>query len=150
MTEITRATSAHEDFIRLVRLLDADLNGRYGQLQAEYDQYNKIEDIGTVVISYADGNPVGCGAFKPFDEETVEIKRMFVQPEYRGKGLAGRMLRELEAWAKKIGFSRSVLETGKKQVEAIGLYEKHGYRRIPNYGQYIDQPNSVCFEKMIP
>ena len=149
MAKIIRATSEHENFIQLVRLLDADLNGRYGQLQAEYDRYNTIESIQTVVISYVDGNPAGCGAFKPFDEETVEIKRMFVKPEHRGKGLAGRMLRELETWAKEMGFSRSVLETGKKQQEAIGLYEKHGYKRIGNYGQYADQPNSVCFKKIL-
>ena len=149
MVTLLRVTGKHHDFIQLVNKLDADLNGRYGDLQTEYDQYNTIDQLATVIVVYHDGLPVACGAMKPFDDDTVEIKRMYVSPENRGLGIAGRILAELENWAAELGFSRSVLETGVKQVEAIGLYQKHGYERIENYGQYRDMPSSVCFAKKV-
>ena len=74
---------------------------------------------------------------------------MFIHSNFRGKGLSKIILRELENWAKELGFSRLVLETGKKQPEAIGLYENAGFKKINNYGQYVDFPNSVCFEKVL-
>ena len=93
--------------------------------------------------------PVGCGCFKKFNNSTVEIKRMFVPLSFRGKGISKKLLIELEQWAKEKGFSGFVLETGKKQHEAIGLYTKLGYQQIENYGQYVDMPNSVCFRKYL-
>jgi GNAT superfamily N-acetyltransferase len=78
---------------------------------------------------------------------TVEIKRMFVRPKQCGKGLASSVLRELESWAQELGYTHAILETGRKQAEAIGLYQKYGYKRIENYGQYQGMANSVCFGK---
>ena len=149
MLSIVRTTSTHNDFRQLTQLLDADLNVRYGTLQAMYDQYNVIESIETVVIAYLDQLPVGCGGIKRYDQTTVELKRMYVRPEHRGKGIAGRLLAELETWARELGFSAVLLETGRKQAEAIGLYTKHGYRQIENYGQYRGVANSVCFRKVL-
>lgn len=149
MFTLQRDTSSNGDFRQLVMLLDQDLNGRYGALQATYDQYNTIELLNTVVVAYVDGQPVACGAFKPYDAATVEIKRMFVRPELRGKGLARQVLRELESWAQELGFSQAVLETGRKQIEAMGLYQKNGYHQIENYGQYRGVENSVCFAKSL-
>jgi Acetyltransferases len=100
-------------------------------------------------VLYVDDLAVACGAFKPFSDDTVEIKRMYTDPQKRKLGLASKTLKELEHWAKTLGYSKCVLETGVKQPEAIALYEKNGYRRVPNYGQYKGVENSVCFEKVI-
>lgn len=149
MIAIIRGTSDHNDFGQLIQLLDNDLNTRYGTLQAMYDQYNVMESTESVVLAYLDQLPVACGGFKVHDDETVEIKRMYVKPAYRGRGIASRILLELESWAIELGYSRSLLETGTKQAEAIGLYQKNGYRQIENYGPYREQPGSVCFEKKL-
>lgn len=147
--KLTRTTSDDEIFRSLVRLLDEDLAVRNGNEHAFYAQYNKVDAIKNVVVGYADDEPVSCGAFKEFDSGVVEIKRMYTKPEYRGRGLAQRLLTELEAWAAELGYTECVLETGKKQPEAIGLYQKSGYQLIPNYGQYEGVENSVCMRKSI-
>lgn len=149
MITLKRTDSANADFVALVKLLDADLKVRDGDDHAFYDQFNKIDHIRNVVVAYDDGNAVGCGAIKPHGEDAMEVKRMFVSPEMRGKGIAAKVLGELELWAKELGYARCVLETGKKQPEAIGLYKKNGYEIIPNYGQYKGVENSICFEKNI-
>ncbi len=133
---IIRTNSQDEQFVALVRLLDADLRIRDGAEHDFYAAYNKIDSIAHVVVAYFEDIAVGCGAIKKFDDVTIEIKRMYVRPEQRGKGIAGEVLRELESWAVELGFNEAVLETGKKQPEAIRLYEKSGYKHIPNYGQY--------------
>lgn len=147
MISIKRTTSDNKDFRELVFQLDGDLNERYGKTQAEYDKYNVIESIDTVVVAYADGNAAGCGCFINYDKETVEIKRMFVKKEMRGKGISKIILEELENWAAEKGCLYSILETGIGQHEAIGLYEKFSYKRIDNYGQYANMPLSVCMKK---
>lgn len=128
-------------------MLDTELNSRYGNLQADYDKYNVIDSIDTVVLGYVDNKLGGCGCFKPFSPDTIEIKRMIVEPEFRGSGLAGAILTELENWAREKGYEKSILETGVKQPEAIRFYCKHGYRTIDNYGQYIGNANSVCMSR---
>ncbi len=148
-TSLKRTTSYNLDFQNLVRLLDADLKLRDGEDHSFYSQFNKIDKIKNAVVCYADDLPVGCGAFKEYDETTVEIKRMFVQPELRGRGIAGTILKELERWAAEINYSSAVLETGKRQPEAIALYQKAGYTIIPNFGQYENVENSVCMKKGI-
>jgi GNAT superfamily N-acetyltransferase len=99
------------------------------------------------VLVYVDGKPVGCGAFKKYDDESVEIKRMFVLPEMRGKQLAAQILQELENWAIDEGYCKAVLETGHKQTEAIRLYTVAGYSLTENYGQYIGMEESICYRK---
>jgi GNAT superfamily N-acetyltransferase len=147
---ILRTDSSHPDFIALVRQLDADLAIRDGDEHAFYAQFNKIDLIRHALVAYnADQVPVACGAIKAFSADTMEVKRMWVEPAFRGKGIASQILNELETWAKELGYKRCVLETGKKQVEAMQLYPKNGYQLIPNYGQYIGIENSVCFEKWL-
>jgi GNAT superfamily N-acetyltransferase len=146
---IKRTDSSNIDFQNLVKLLDADLAVRDGDDHEFYHQFNSIDMLKSCVVAYSDDVAVGCGAFKPFSEDTVEIKRMYTNPEKRGKGFASKILNELEVWAKEVGYNRCVLETGIKQPEAIALYEKCGYIRIPNYGQYIGIDNSVCYEKTV-
>jgi len=132
-----------------VSLLDQDLNRRYGVKQSEYDTYNIIEYIDTIVIANYESNPAGCGCFKKYDDETIEIKRMFVKPEFRGKGISKLVLHELETWGKHLGYTKAILETGKNQPEAIGLYERFGYNRINNYDQYVGMENSICMMKTL-
>ena len=149
MTLIKKTNSNNFDFQVLVNLLDADLKVRDGDEHAFFAQYNKIDSLKNVVVCYVDDTPVGCGAFKEFDKTAVEIKRMFVQPAFRGKGIAKMVLNELEMWAKELNYIACVLETGKRQPEAIRLYTKAGYILIPNYGQYENVETSVCFKKLI-
>src|SRR6478736_5840992 len=115
MYNFTRTDSTNKDFRTLVALLDADLQRRDGEDHGFYSQFNKIENIRNVVVCYAGSEPIGCGAFKKYDEKKVEIKRMFVQPTHRGKGIGLDILSELEKWAAELSYSACVLETGKKQ-----------------------------------
>lgn len=149
MLTITRTNADNADFRQLVAALDADLRIRDGEDHGFYARFNGIEMINHAMVAYQDGKPAGCGAFKPFSDEAVEIKRMYVTPEQRGKGIASVVLAGLETWAREIGMKRCVLETGMKQPEAIALYTKNGYVRIPNFGPYAGVENSVCFEKKI-
>jgi GNAT superfamily N-acetyltransferase len=144
-----RTNSRDIDFAPLIRLLDADLATRYGDLQLTYNAFNIIPEIDTVVIAYADDKPVGCGCFKPFDDTEVEVKRMFVKPEARGNSIAQGILTELETWAKSLGYQYTVLELANKQPEAIGLYRKLGYQVIENYGPYIGMDSSICMRKVM-
>jgi GNAT superfamily N-acetyltransferase len=149
MINIIRTNSGNRDFIELVKFLDADLTERDGEDHSFYDQFNKLDHIRHVVLAYENENPAGCGAIKEFSKDTTEIKRMYVLPGYRQKGIASKILSELEIWARELSYTKCILETGKRQQEAIGLYKKKGYRSIPNYGQYEGVDNSLCFEKVI-
>lgn len=145
--EISRTTPKNKDFLKLVRLLDVDLALRDGEDHSFYDQFNRVDQMNYAVLAYENGIPLACGAMKRIDSKTMEIKRMYVIPERRGKGIAIKILSALEDWAKELAYERCILETGKRQPEAIQLYQKHGYERIPNYGQYADIDNSLCFKK---
>ena len=147
MFRIVRTNATDKGYQELVTLLDADLRIRDGEDHAFFAQYNKSTDIKNVVVYYHGAVAAGCGAFKFFANSSVEIKRMFVRPEWRGKHIATKILTELEVWAYELNFSECVLETGKRQPDTVALYEKRGYKLIPNYGQYAGKENSVCFEK---
>lgn len=149
MTNFKRTDSNNPDFQKLVILLDADLKERDGDEHTFYAQFNKIATIRNVVVCFVDDKAIGCGAFKEYDESKVEIKRMFVLPEYRGHGIAIKILKELELWAAELNYREYILETGKKQPEAIHLYQKAGYCVMHNYGQYINVENSVCMMKTV-
>jgi putative acetyltransferase len=149
MISLLRTTSDHQDFIDLVKLLDAYLAQIDGAEHSFYAQFNKIDLLKNVVVAFYDGIAVGCGAFKPFEHDKVEMKRMFVKEEVRGNKIASKVLNELETWANELGIHHFVLETGIRQDAAIALYHQAGYQIIPNYGQYVGIKNSVCFEKII-
>ena len=149
MVKIVRTSSENKDFIDLVKLLDADLAERDGDDHAFYHQFNKIGVIKHVIVLYENQKPLGCGAIKEFDSTAMEIKRMYTSPESRGKGNATKILSELEKWTKELSYEKCVLETGKRQPEAIQWYTKSGYKMIPNYGQYKGVANSICFEKIL-
>ena len=149
MIKIVRTSSENKDFIGLVKLLDADLAERDGDDHAFYHQFNKIDVIKHAIVLYENQKPLGCGAIKELDSTAMEVKRMYTSPEVRGKGFAIKILSELEKWAEELSYKKCVLETGKRQPEAIQLYTKSGYEMIPNYGQYKGIANSTCFEKIL-
>ncbi len=149
MANLIRTNSDNSDFRELVALLDQDLQIRDGDEHSFYAQFNKVDKIRQVVVAYQNGEAVGCGAIKEYAEGVAEIKRMFVRAERRGRGIAKSVLAELEAWADELNFSQCILETGKKQPEAIRLYQKSGYETIPNYGQYEGIDNSVCMKNSL-
>lgn len=144
---IKRTSNTHRDFLTLTRELDAELRGIYGSLQAVYDQHNVLDPIDTAIVGYRDAEPVACGCFKTIDRERVEIKRLYVTPEFRRQGFSSKVLQALETWATQLGYATALLETGKGQPEAIGLYRKFGYQIIANYGPYQGMENSLCMQK---
>lgn len=149
MTSILRTDANHNDFKVLVKKLDAYLKITDGDEHNFYNQFNGIEHLKHVVIAYDNDKAIACGAFKIFDTNKVEIKRMFTLPEARKKGIATKILNELEDWANEIGYSATILETGIRQTEAVAFYKRNDYKITPNYGQYTGVENSICFEKKI-
>ena len=147
MITIQRTTSDNADFGNLVIQLDAYLRVLDGEDHAFYAQFNKTSLLKNAVICYENNVAVGIGAYKEFEPNVAEIKRMYTLPECRGKGIAKAILTELEAWAREENYTTSILETGYLQVDAIGLYQKLGYEIIENFGQYVGVENSVCMEK---
>lgn len=146
---ILRTNSENSDFIRLTGRLDIELCRIYNTNPEDYEEYNRITDLHTVVVAYENEQAVACGCFKIFDEKTVEIKRMFVEDSQRGKGIASAMLANLETWARELGYVKSVLETGKRQPNAIKLYQKYGYQITENYNDSDDLNISVCLAKTL-
>lgn len=146
---VRRTDSGNADFQSLVKLLDETLAEHNGEEHDFFHQFNKIDTIKNCIVAYVDHIPAACGAFKPFSEETVEIKRMFTDPKFRKKGLGSAVVRELEIWAKELGFKKAVLETSQELHNAVSVYEKSGFYKIPNYGQYIGVDSSVCYEKAL-
>ena len=149
MITMKRTDSDDPDFIGLVKHLDADLAKRDGEEHSFYAQFNRINKIRHAVVAYVNDQPIGCGAIKEFVPSIMEVKRMYTDPDCRGKGIATRILTELEKWATELSCEKCILETGKRQEEAVALYQKNGYRLIPNYGQYAGIENSLCFEKKL-
>ena len=147
--KIIRTDHNNLDFQLLVRFLNKELSFRDGKDHKFYSQFNGIENLKYVVVAYVNNIPVGCGAFKTFDKNIVEIKRMYTNPGGRQKGVASAVLRELESWMKDLEIPKCVLETGKNLPEAVALYRKFKYQIIPNYEPYQNIDNSICFEKKI-
>jgi len=148
-TELRRTLSTDPDFLSLIEQLDTELWETYPTLQGSYAKLNVLPDDVFVALLYIGSVPVACGCLRKLAEKTYEVKRMFVRKEQRGKAFAGRILGELEAWAGENGAEELVLETGMKQTAAIGLYEKNGYVRTENYGEYRGNANSVCMKKKL-
>ncbi|WP_298954690.1 GNAT family N-acetyltransferase [uncultured Nonlabens sp.] len=149
MLHLKRTTSENKDFQSLVKLLDSFLAITDGDEHDFYNQFNKIEGLQHVLVAYLDDTAVGCGAIRKYDEQTMEVKRMFTTAQSRSNGVASQVLKELEKWSLELGYEKCVLETGTRQQEAIALYKKNDYQLIPCYGQYLKVENSLCFEKIL-
>lgn len=148
MLSLLRTTSHHQDFKKLTALFDEFLIDIDGDEKDFFAQYNQIY-IDNVIIYYENDVPIGCGAFKKSDTRVAEIKRMFVTVEHRGKGIALKILSELEIWARELNHTSSILETSFKLENAIALYKKSGYEITENFGQYIGVESSVCMKKIL-
>lgn len=148
MISITKTTSDNLDFKDLTRLFDEYLIIIDGEEKDFFAQYNQIY-LEHVIVYYENEMALGCGAFKEYEPKVAEIKRMFVLPEQRGKGIAVAILTELENWAKAEGYDACILETSVRLESAIALYKKSGYEVIPNYGQYVGVESSLCMKKNI-
>lgn len=135
----------------LVAALDAELSSTYPEPGATHFRLDveEIERGGAFLVVFADGKPVGCGAFRRLSPTTAELKRMYVARSSRGRGLGARLLEALEAEARKVGVTRLVLETGTRQTEALGLYARAGFRAIQPFGEYEGSPLSVCLAKSL-
>ena len=149
MKRIIRTDNKNLEFQALIAELDAYLKTTDGEDHEFYNRFNSLKKINNVVVAFQNEQAIGCGAFRKFDANTVEIKRMYVKVTYRGSGVANTVLSSLEEWASEEGFTKCVLETGNRQIDAIKFYKKSGYRSIPNYGQYAQMEDSNCFEKLV-
>jgi len=144
---IKRTTSNDKNFQWLIQQLDKELWEELNEDQVTYDQFNKVPDLDTVIVIYVNEQPAACGCFKKYNTNTVEMKRMFVVKEHRGKGLSKMILNELETWAAAAGFTYALLETSVHFIPATTLYKQSGYHIIPNYDQYKGLAESVCMKK---
>ncbi|MDG1398091.1 MAG: GNAT family N-acetyltransferase [Polaribacter sp.] len=149
MIEIKRANAHNPDFVYLVKSLDDYLKITDGDEHEFYNQFNSTDVLLGVVLIYKGSLAIGCGAIKKFDNISVEVKRMYIDKNQRRKGFAKNILTELETWAKELEHQKCILETGKRQFEAVEIYHKCGYKVIPNYEQYQKMENSICFEKVL-
>jgi GNAT superfamily N-acetyltransferase len=149
MLKLVRTDSNNPDFIALVKSLDSYLKITDEDEHDFYNQFNNIDALKQVVVAYRANVAIACGAFKPFNTSAVEIKRMFTKTEFRGQKIASQLLQELETWAQELSYKHVVLETGKRQTEAVAFYKKQHYEITPNYGQYKAMENSLCFKKTI-
>ena len=146
-----RTNGKDKDFIENCRLLDMDLDRRVGRAikRDKYKKYNQLDEIQEAIVVYEDNKPVGGGAIRRYDDENVELKRVFVHTEYQGRGIGGRLVSLLIEWAMELGYKRMILETGELLAESCAVYKKLGFEVIPNYGPYADMPESLCMAKDI-
>ena len=144
-----RCDGTNADFIENCRLLDEDLDRRVGKViqRDKYHQYNQLDKIHEALMVYHEGRPAGGGAIRAYDETTMELKRVFVRPEYQGKGVGSALVAGLIEWAKELGYKRMILETGALLAESCHVYTKLGFSQIPNYGAYVNMPESLCMGK---
>ena len=135
---------------RLIENLSAELGARYDDDGAGAFSPDDVQvPGGAFVVAWLDDRAVGCGALRPLERGVGEVKRVFVERDARRRGVAGKILEQLETIAIRFGYRALRLETGLLQPEAIKLYESVGYRRVRCYGRYVDNPLSICFEKRL-
>ena len=144
--DFQRTDGKNKDFIENCRLLDMDLDRRVGKKiqRDKYKQYNRLDEIRQAIVVYEDGKAVGGGAIRKYDDKNAELKRIFVHPAYQGQGIGSRLVFLLMEWAKELGYQRIILETGELLAESCAVYKKLGFQVIPNYGAYVNMPESLC------
>ena len=152
--EVTREDITSPTAYALIAALNAELTGAYpepGATHFRLDPGEVAEGRGAFLVVRLDGRPVACGALRRLEEGTGELKRMYVAPDERGRGIGRALLAALEEEARRLGLARLVLETGTRQTQAIALYRRAGFERIPAYGEYVSSPTtSVCMGKELP
>lgn len=149
--ELRRRAGDDPDFLSLLPLLDAELDERNPNTRSFFGPLNTTDRSFKVVLAYDGEYPVACCALKrPVGEEgALEVKRLFVRRDCRGRGLSRLLLEEVESWARELSARRLILETGARQTEALSLYNSFGFEGISNYGVYVDSPLSICMAKAL-
>ncbi len=144
--DFVRTDGGDRDFIENCRLLDMDLDRRVGKKikREKYRQFNQLDEIQHAYVVYEDHKAIGGGALRRYDDETVELKRVFVHPAYQGRGIGSRLVSLLMEWAVELGYNRMILETGELLAESCAVYRKLGFQVVPNYGPYVNMPESLC------
>jgi len=149
--DIRRSTLASADAAPLIAALNAELKATFPEPGATHVSLTGAQveaGDGAFLVAYLDDVAVGCGAVRRLDEATAELKRMYVDPSVRGRGIGRALVETLEREARQLGVTRIVLETGTRLAAAIRLYEGMGYERIPLFGEYVSSPDtSLCFGK---
>jgi len=141
-------TGIHEDFLTLAHELDNHLRQVNGDRQVCYEAYNQMNAQIEVALLYDNDAPIACGALRLHGQDQAEVKRMYVRPAYRHRGLAKQLLATLEARAYEHGCDRLFLETSPLMLDAVALYHSYGFTEIPKYGPYCNLP-SLCLGKPV-
>lgn len=151
MCEMTHEHPHSNVLTALIAELDEELRKIYGKAQLESDPFNQLAADDIALVAWVGGEAVACGAYRSVSTraDVVEIKRMYVRPSSRRKGIAMKLLSQLEQHAAENGYRKAQLETGTSQPDAIALYQRQGYIRIANFPPYTDKTNSVCMEKLL-
>ena len=140
----------NQDVLTLIQELDTELLQRYpGDSVHSLDLQKTTAKDSVFLVGYLKEEAVACGAISQLSGQVAEIKRVYVRPQARGLGLSKHLLNQLEEEAAKMGYTTLRLETGTRQPESLGLYRKAGYTNIPKFGEYVDDPFSICMEKML-
>ena len=147
---VRREYAVSQEGMELIHRLSAEMGARYGDAGTGCFHPEDVQrPASPFVTGWLGERAVGCGALRPLEPEIGEVKRMYTDPQFRGRGVARAILQELEQTAVELGLVAIRLETGVRQPDAIRLYERAGYRRIPCYGVYRQNPTSICFEKQL-
>jgi len=151
--QIRHTTLASPDAASLIAPLNAELLAAFPEPGANHFSLSSAQvssEAGAFLVAYSDDAAVGCGAVRLLDDSTAELKRMYVSPSVRGRGIGRALVEALEREARQLGATKVVLETGTRLAPAIGLYEAMGYSRIPLFGEYLSSPDtSLCFGKSL-
>ena len=147
--ELRSVPFEHADSVMLRSAQRAELAARYETEDSEPGVKPNADSVVVFLIAYVDGVPAGCGGLRQIDDESFEIKRMYVTPAQRGTGIAIAVLRGLEEWARAQFATQLVLETGAAQPDAVRFYEREGYSLIENFGYYVGEPLSICYSKAL-
>ena len=147
--DFKRTDGKDKDFIENCRLLDMDLDRRVGKKikRDKYKKFNRIDEIQQAIVVYEGNKAVGGGAIRRYNDEDIELKRVFVHAEYQGQGIGSKLVSLLIEWAEELGYQRMILETGELLAESCAVYKKLGFQVISNYGPYVDMEESLCMAK---
>lgn len=147
--EYKRTDGTDKDFIENCRRLDEDLDERVGKViqREKYQKYNQLDKIKEAIVVYDEKTLVGAGSLRKYNSQDVELKRIYISPSFRGRGIGTELVTQLMEWAKELGYQRMILETGERLTESFALYKKMGFEIIPNYGPYENMKESICMAK---
>ena len=147
--DFIRTDGINKDFIENCRLLDMDLDRRVGKKikRDKYTKFNQLDEINEAIVVYEGNRVIGGGGIRRYTDEIVELKRVFIHTEYQGQGIGTKLVSLLIEWAIELGYKRMILETGELLAESCAVYRKLGFQVIPNYGPYVNMPESLCMGK---